>query len=879
MKLPSIPSSSLIDDLNQTYFGRLWNSTDDHGRANFKIEKVVERIKTGSVSVDRSVVGLPTTDSAYAVYRSPYSTFGRFIVLPQLEWISAIDVLAGCGVDVSVYSAEGKKCPLGATYLRFNPITSTVLVAVKSNATNKTTGTSYPSLYATVNFDTTRTSPVVKRYYEVSTKVGSTSTPAIVGSAISSAVMTCPIGTTVNVNGFIYIPSEVPTIVNGDVVEISSDPDIVGSMVITVDDAVTGYYSDMYSEYREILHIPKSLNPNNYIITNDTIDYVAYDPVTKRGLYGVRLDPHAVESVTHNDFSIPRTVVQALQNSLGSQSVELRVYVRYATNPILLKNDVNHISDLYSLSDDEIQKQLTGTSTKQIAEWKASYLEQSEFLSLLYTFSGFSGTQTFENYINAMGYFDVVSTTGNSMRYFTYKGARAEIFKPARLYGYPCDVIVYAGGRKVPDQYVQVTDYRDISFYLGFDSQAVIPIGTRIAAYVIERDSRIPVTFDPTSSNNTITLPNSDYTFVRRFAYSDPKTIWNGTTSNGYGIRTSSSTDYQMTQNTDGTVTYHVQSNHWGSRVYFIPKYGVVTEYYSIDSYLNAKQGIIIDLKMTDTSGGLVPIMAYETAEIYLNGYRLIPNVDYQINNLMGDNTDVLQSILVVSNKDYLQLGVSDNTIEVVVHGDSTVSQDSGYAISNMLYRQSSPAYWTPECGRTFVGGLLVENVNESGNILTVSPNVGDGSAFYVQWDAPFSVNKLLAQFSPSFERTLEAKIDQLLGLQHPNFPNTVVVSHQYALYSPFLAQVGYDVANGLFTIVDEPKDDAFLKQFAHYKPIVDVDPVLGASNTAIDRRFVTIAAHYANISTSDPVKMIRLQRLIALVLAPSALSIREVLL
>jgi len=867
MKLPSTPSASLASYLNQLYFGKTWNSPDDHGRVNFGIDKAAKRVKIGTVTIDRSEVGLPTSGTVYAVYRSPATRFGRFIKLPHRTWVNANDILNDTGVRFDIYSASGHPLPMGAIWLLYNKITDVVVIAVETTSTRKCTGETYPSLYITVNFDTSRASPVEKSYLKVSTTLGSVTTPTIVSQAILEAFDQHPHGTTVLVNGIVYLARvHVPILVHGDVVEITSDPDVVGYTDIDVDSDVTGYYSELYGEYREILHIPKSLNPNNVIITNDTVDFVVYDPSTHRGLYGIRIDEHAIESITHNDFSIPRTLLAALRQSLGSLSVKIRVYVRFPTKPLTLTSDVNNLSDLYGFSDEKIMGHLTASIPEGISEWKAQNLEVSPFLDLLYSANVASAETVVNKFEAAVGFFDIASTIGDARRSYVYGGGPTTVRKPARLYGYRCDVIMYAEGIKIRDDYVAVSDIDSEHFSVSVLEGVTLPTTAKIDLYVFEYGLRTPTTFVPSPSNHTLVMDSDDYTVVKKIQYSSPRNVLKGTATDGFVAIAASSSDYTVTANTDGTYTYL-----WK---------GLRTQILTIDDELADSQSLVFDLKkVTSDSNVLIPSMYYNTAEVYINGHRLVENVDYSIVHEYGAQSDILSTLLMISNAEYISLTSSNNIVEVVFHGDTVGSFDSGYVIDNKLTRKSTPAFWEKQCSRIFVDGKLTDGFTEVGNTLESESDLRDGGLFMIEWNMPYSALKLLKSTSSSDDRSLKAKIDILLGLVQQVYPDTTVIDHVYKLYSPFLAQVGYDVMKGNLTIVNEPSTDAFLRQFAKYKILVDNDPVLGASNTAVDRRFVDINAHYTNISTEDPTDMLSIQRLDSLVLTPSAISIREVLL
>lgn len=877
MRLPSVPTKAVVDHLNTIYFKNVWNATDDRGRSNFRLYKAAERLQTGAVPVGQSVVGLPTTDAVYAVYKTTYRGLSRYSSLPDDQWVTDTYLLEKFAVTLQVYSGEGRTYPTGKVYLRYIPILDTVLVAVDKQLTSKCIGASFPDLYMTFYKDTTRNTPVVSNTYIVSTLVGSTTSPSTVTTLVNQANNTYPNKTMVSVNGWIYHPTQIPTLVNNDVVNIISDPDIVGYCDINVDDNLTGYYSERYGEYREVLHVPKVLNPNNTIITTDSLTFVVIDTATNKGVLGQRVNPHAIESVTHNDFSVARTTIQSLSNALGASTVKIRLFVRLATNPNYLRSDVNRMKDLYSLPDTEIKAQLMGTADIQITEWQAQNVEKSKFIDLTYNFKSSLSSTIIEDFSEAVGYYDLASTLGQQMRFYTYKGAEVHIVKPARLYGYTCNAVVYANGLKVPETKFRISNYSDKTFTLGFTADSGVTIGDRIGVYIAEYDLREIISFNPTSVDKTIVLDNDDYELFEVKTFSSAVNVWEGSTTKGYKRVPKGSAEYSVEQNSDGTFTYTAKTKNLNKHFYCVPKYGMNNAVYEIDQVINDKDPVIINLEVSHNST-FIPMFGYTTLEAYLNGHRLVDGVDYEVKYTKDEDGYILQNVLCVSNNDYLNLEGGLNLLEVTIHGDIVVSEDKGYVFNNHLYRTAMPMIYAPSSSRVFVKGKLQEVVHESGNVLTTSTNTDNGAPYLHQCTLAYGATKLMDAISPSEEISLRGRIEHVLGIIPPDVPDTILIEHLHALHSPFLAKIVSDVGDEVISIVDEPRNDTFVKQFSHYSPILDRDPTIG-NNAFVDRRFVSIAAHYTNYAVQDPEQMMRLQRLINLVLNPSELSIKEVLL
>jgi hypothetical protein len=868
-----------VDHLNAIYFQQVWNAPRENGRANVQLYKVSTRAKSGAVPIGRTVVGLPTTDTVYAVYQTGYRAFNQFVKLPDDAWVEAKTYLTTNDIAITIYDVNGKTVPISDIYIRYISNKDKVLVAVPSLYTKKCMNSLYPDLYLTVFRDLTRASQTQEAFYIAGSVLTGSTPVTTIQTAITTAKTLFPSGTFVSVNGWIYHPDHVPSLTAGDLVTIISDPDIVGHIDVTVDDNSTGYYSVKYEEYREILHIPKTLNPNNILINTDNLTLVVFDPSTQKGVLGHRIAQHAVEPITHNDFSMGRTAISGFTQSLDALTVIVRVYVRLPVDTNRLNEDVNRIKDLYSLDDTAILNQLLGLASPQIPEWTASSLEQSTFLDMIASDKRQELGDAIPNFVDAMGYYDVASVLGQQMRFYTYDNSQVKIVKPVRLFGYRCQAMVYADGIKIPESGYVITDYDSKTFLLGFVSGSGVGSGSRIAVYICEEGYRTPTPFIPTEEEPSIIFDSDDYSIYSVKSYNDPQSVWGTSVSKGYVHIPKGDADYIVTSNENGSSTFTFRMKHFGESFYCIPKYGLATAVYDLSDSIDADNPIVIALSIRDVFGEFLPIVGYTTAEIYLNGKKLIEDFDYTISYVRHEDGHILQNLLTVTNCDYLDLEGGSNIVEVCVHGDEIVSEDKGYGIDNNLYRSSVPMIFSRSSSRTYVRGVLTEQVSETGNIASIVGEIDNGAPFLMQHMVAYGAGKLLRAISPNQDINLRSRIEHVLGFVEPTVDDFTIVTHLHALYSVFLAQIVTDVANGAFHIRDEPSDSNFLRQFKPYALLLDRDPVIGPNNLLIDRRFVTLASHYANLGVSDAEQMLRIQRLTSMTLQPSQLSINEVLL
>ena len=191
----------------------------------------------------------------------------------------------------------------------------------------------------------------------------------------------------------------------GGYVEAIKDDDVLGHFDVDAWSEDAPIYTDLVDEYGEdsttpeesakrlLIHIPKLLNPNYYLITPNTCDMWIV-PLEGGGksvdVNGVYLYPckGGTHQITHNDFSIDYNLIKGIADAEGFTKYVIRVYVRTHNRQSVFIRDANYVDFLYNLTDEEITTFLLGkhdwqTKQNKLTFWSADHLEDCKYADAL----------------------------------------------------------------------------------------------------------------------------------------------------------------------------------------------------------------------------------------------------------------------------------------------------------------------------------------------------------------------------------------------------------------------------------------------------------------------------------------------------------------
>lgn len=147
------------------------------------------------------------------------------------------------------------------------------------------------------------------------------------------------------------------------------------------------FYSELDKVKKYLLHPPKEKDPTIRFV--DDVDIYLYrrNGTGMEGRYFSRWRVDSMRMVTHADYSIPVTEVEAYTKHPNDKWVDIkdlyiRLHIRDSGYKRPLVDEFMHLKELYRLSDSEISRSLLGIDAT-LDEWYAPNLEKSYYTEVM----------------------------------------------------------------------------------------------------------------------------------------------------------------------------------------------------------------------------------------------------------------------------------------------------------------------------------------------------------------------------------------------------------------------------------------------------------------------------------------------------------------
>lgn len=214
----------------------------------------------------------------------------------------------------------------------------------------------------------------------------------------------------VYVDGYEVVPNDIGKFTLGSYVDIVHDANIIIGFNVGITNVENDYafYSDEDKVYKQLVHIPKRLNPDNKVITHNTCDIYVRNSSGK-GLYLHRCADRSVTQVTHNDFAIPTYILDDYRDYLQDQNISLHVVCRQHDKNNVLIRDKSYIDLLYSHDDTTILEFLSGKIHPELPFWRAVNLEKSMYVKMMMAINRNIKTDELWSYVEGLGYYHVLA--------------------------------------------------------------------------------------------------------------------------------------------------------------------------------------------------------------------------------------------------------------------------------------------------------------------------------------------------------------------------------------------------------------------------------------------------------------------------------------
>lgn len=869
----TVSQTTVVNALNNYCFENIWNSTPFEYAENLALIPMSTRFMENWI-IQNKYINLPDTTNQYAVYKIRYDAFEGSLIIPYNTWMSTDDIGNYYQTLFHAYAASGLMLPKCSVYLYHDRYSGLVYVAILKQAVMLVTGLSnWNNLYLTVYRYLQLNNPLtITSLYVPNQDIGNVVTTQA-NTAISAALALTQSGTNIYINGYDQPTSSAIIFTYGNYVDVISDTTVVGVFSVNMVPPVTGYFSSMYNTYKNVLHCPKSVNPNNNIISVELLSLVARNNTTNVGLYVTKSAENSITSITHQDFGISTSVVAAMQQSLNTQNISIEVKIRTHNN--ILIQEINYIKDLYICNDATIVSFLEGTGDTSLPFWTASALEQSAYVGYISSEPAYITPQTLDNFITGLGYYTVTAILCQHVNPFPVNSlpmSNLFVDKPLILSGLPAYPVIYINGNKVPaSQTGYITNSND-QLITGVGSNTYYTVGQTVTVDVIEGSGIVtPVIISPNANNNVITTNSSDVVVYQLLNLSTPVSAYDTTSSVSCQLITPlPNSPVSVINNTNNTTTITFNQSTYGNTYILQDKNASQYFYKDITQDITNGKPIYINLSALCNDGiTYIPIIGYNSLDVYLNGNRLIPNIDYSAIPYVdsSNNTSIVQ--VMICNMSCLSIG-NTNYLEVIARSAVTLNSEVGYTANNMMDIGNNINMWYYNTSMLFAGGQYQTNVTNNGDMLIPSPAVSNGMPFYMTNELPVLYTDVLSGYMPDLDDTRIKLINIYFNKQSPiNDLSNLIIPESWTLYSPYLTAIYYDIQQNpnIEMYSNDPNDQTFLMQFAQYNYLMQNDPTVNSTLSKIDLRFCDINPCYTAVTVPNINNYTVLQRLATLVL------------
>ena len=467
--LDVIDTTKAMQQTLQTYLcSKVWNTPLTECRRNITLRAITKgRSAISSLGLGCTTIALPYSNSSDAsqrrsffVYAAAKCCMGGIIVDTEQDdlkeklkdeynsnWLPLDKYLNVRPFDLRIHGINGEWMYRNQVFIRNHPYQDLFLIAVETKMARQILGNDYNffNMLMSVYYDSDHefnidpdndnlvsTSPMIKCYHPTA---GDVATLNKAFNAYYNLSTEDKNKTLCFIDGHEATPLSLTDIEYGQYVELVYDPDIICNITLdlTNPDDSNIYRSTIDDTYKYLVHIPKSYNPDNLIITHNTCD-LFIRPINPAEIVNARLkglfihrfdtskigsdgylEDHVITQITHNDFGVSEKLLMPYMKHIGRNTAHgsseclLRVVVRKHSKTNVLQDDANFLKILYQFDDSTIIDFLRGNDKTGIDFWKAAYLEAQPFAKMFMEVPhALDDTNTAE-YIKALGYYNSLS--------------------------------------------------------------------------------------------------------------------------------------------------------------------------------------------------------------------------------------------------------------------------------------------------------------------------------------------------------------------------------------------------------------------------------------------------------------------------------------
>lgn len=636
------------------------------------------------------------------------------------------------------------------------------------------------------------------------------------------------------------------------------------NVVITYDINLTNdnniFFSDKDEVYKQIIHFPKRINPNNEVFTHNTMTiYVRNnnkDGSIGKGVYLHRCANRSVTQITHNDIGIPTYILDAFRDHLGNQDISLHIKIRRHDKDNTLVRDKSYIDLLYQLDDDLIVQHLLGKIwPEKLHFWKANELEKSKYVEMMFDVPNIITIKNMYDYVEGLGYYQTISLLCQRVQHtvitewyggFLYWN-KPYLFQYNNIYP-----IVYHNGKKINNKYITLDNSIDTKIGIAIDDRVGVSMGDILTVEMYLTTDTQAYAITPTENNNYIDIPYSDYQLIEQFDLNITLDCL-GKPQN-YSYKEITFTDGLLIEMSSPDIPGYrriIFAPEMFNRTFIIDHPVRVVRYEEdIDSYLLNGDPIILDLDhYTYNTSEKISMYNTNKVVVFLNGKYLIKDLDFVVAEIKDHNGNFVTRKIVIQNLEYLQ--ESNNKIEYFVTAAEKENSVFGFVVDNKAYDEDKLALLFDTMSLVHVdGNLEIDATNQGSYIQLPIAKYRQGTPFECDTSIPSSVKIFIDEYHENDDLERLEILNEYFYGKKPSYPDKIILEQSHKVYSVLTAPIIRDIVNKTSTISLDPDTNRFVEQqLSGYKQYKEIDLVY---NRKCDLRFVDVYPHYRNFEVDD---------------------------
>ena len=740
----------LISILNDWIFQSVWNEPYREQRRNIRPAVVSQQPCRARVQLQGTYLALPTplnedgiqTVPSFFVFYLPEQSISGMGYKFDINWTTLEEINNQAHIEIRAMSDNGICLVRSQCYLRRILIGKGLVVAISAKMLIHLLGDDCDLSAITISFF----------------KDSDTARDLKIKSVLVSVANRKKITTPENLK-YLLFNGQITPVANlkyqvGDYLEYVTDENIQLGYFVNYNDSAPYYYSSLTKDQKLILHMPKSLNPDQMVITHNTCDFIIYNKTQQKGRLLSRVfGDYSIKQLTHCDYGIDVTILNRYCDELrvtDNDEFGVMVLTRAFGNNNHLVRDSHYIYLLYTLTDEEIVKFLVGLGDPTLPFWKASSLENNVYIEFMFDTPETFDWDTVHKYIDGMGYFNIVALLSD--RYVTFEldiipdKPMEFMYKLPLILQYEAnlriEVLGYHNGIKMDEKWLSYTLNAGI---------VTVTINEEYPEQVSEGDYFSFETFavpvyrskmvENAKQGDIIDLIKDDY-FV--YESNDTDTVKMISGIQEYPTWRKADEDTFQVSETNTLYRYTVQTPNPAQKYLFFSKSRfkkVLDQNYALET--PDFYGLGIELLLDDSD---LPVLGEISALVFVNGKSLVRDIDYQIRTYQDTEGREMGKQILIQNVSYINQDI--NRIEVYISSDLEISNAYGFFSGEEISDQQVLPFWFDEISKLFLDGVLTDGVKSYlGELILHRVNARQGALYGVSTQVPEIVMEFLGDY------------------------------------------------------------------------------------------------------------------------------------